>query len=134
MKEKGVEDFSKFIRQLLINEVQDELSAEEKLECELQRLREEMASLHKHHKTLLAHGTYAKDYLMKLKDGNVVSHKPFNYSKAQIANITPEEMELVVETVRLREELAKEYRQRFKELLKLKRERHQLSTSNKKEA
>jgi hypothetical protein len=134
MKEKGVADFSKFIRQLLINEVHDELPAEEKLECELQQLQEEMKSLQKHHKTLLAHGTYAKDYLMKLKDGITVTHKPFNYSKAQIPNISPEEMELVVETVQQREDLAKKYREKLRELLKLKREKHGTLTPNKKQA
>jgi hypothetical protein len=121
LKEKGVSNISKFARKLMLQEVEGELTKEEEIEYQLDVLREEMTKLHNYHKTLLAHGSYAKDYLEKLKDGNVVTHKPFSYSKSQNLTLSREELELVEETVKLREKLSNQYCEKLKELLKLKK-------------
>ena len=124
LKEKGVSNISNFARKLMLQEVEGELAKEQELEYQLNMLREEMKTLHNHHKTLLTHGSYAKDYLEKLKDGNIVTHGSFHYSKSQSPTLSQEELELVDETIRMREELSKQYQQKLKELLRLKAERH----------
>jgi hypothetical protein len=130
LKEKGVSNISNFARKLMLQEVEGELTKEEELEYQLSMLREEMTKLHNYHKTLLAHGSYAKDYLEKLKDGNIVTHKPFQYSKSQYPTLSKDELELVDETVELREELSKQYREELKELLLLKKKRYKLISIN----
>jgi hypothetical protein len=123
LREKGIANTSRFIRKLLTREIEAELTKEEKLETELDELKYEMKGLQDYHKTLLAHGSYAKDYMNKLKDGINVSHSPFTYSKEQQPSISREELEIVKETVSMREELNTKYREKLRELLKLKRER-----------
>jgi hypothetical protein len=120
LKEKGVSNVSNFARKLMLQEVESELTKEEELEYELQMLKEEMTKLHKYHKTLLTHGSYAKDYIEKLKDGNIVTHKPFYYSKPSNLTLSKEELELVDETVKLRQRLTKQYCEKLSMLLKLK--------------
>ncbi len=81
-----------------------------------------MDKLQEYHSTLLRHGSYAKQYLDRLKDGIIVTHKPFQYSKSGQLALTKEEQQLVDETVKLREELAKQYAEKLGELLSLKKE------------
>lgn len=119
-KEKGVSNISSFVRKLLLMEVETDLTREEELEAQLENLKSEMEKLQHHHTTLLKHGSYAKDYLEKLKDGNIVTHKPFRYSKPSNPTLSKEELELVDETVKLRERLSKQYREKLSMLLKLK--------------
>jgi len=128
IKEKGTSNISHFVRKLLLKEVECPSTTEEELEYELQRLKKEMEDLQDYHKTLLKHGSYAKDYLEKLKDGITVTHNPFNYSKALSPTLSQEEIGLVDETVKIREELAKQYCGKLKELLKLKREKYKLES------
>lgn len=128
LREKGITNTSNLVRKLLVKEVEGELTREERLIADLEVLKGEMKELQGLQKTLLAHGSYAKDYLNKLKDRTYVSHKPFKFSKEQSPSISQEEMELVNETVELREALAKQYSEKFRELLKLKKEKYGLAT------
>jgi hypothetical protein len=127
LREKGITNVSNLVRKLLVKEVEGELTREERLMADLNELRSEMKGLQDLHKTLLAHGSYAKDYLNKLKDGTYVSHRPFKFSKEQNPSISQEEMELVDGTVELREALAKQYREKLRELLTLKKEKYGLT-------
>lgn len=123
LKEKRISNISKFVRKLLLIEIEDcKLTREEELEAELEQLKEEMDKLQKHHSTLLKHGSYAKEYLENLKDGTIVTHKPFRYSKPGQLALSKEEQELVDETVKLREELNKQYKEKLREWLALKKE------------
>lgn len=122
LKEKGVSNFSKFIRKLILMDIGGELTKEEELETELEQLKEEMDKLQKYHSTLLRHGSYAKDYLEKLKDGSIVTHKPFHYFKPGQLALSKEEQELVDQAVKLREELNKKYKEKFREWLLIKKE------------
>jgi hypothetical protein len=132
LREKGITSISNLVRELLIKEVESELTREEKLMADLEWLTGEMKELQDLHKTLLVHGSYAKDYLNKLKDGTYVSHKPFKFSKEQSPSISQEEMELVNGTIELREALAKQYSEKLGELLKLKKEKYGLAIGKKK--
>jgi hypothetical protein len=131
LKEKGVQDISRFVRQFLVREIHSGFSEEEGLEYELQTLKDEMSNLQEHHTTLLKHGSYAKDYLNKLKDGVSVTHKPFTYSKAQTPTLSQEEIGLVNETVNLREELARQYCSKLKQLLEVKKQRYRFGRKDK---
>lgn len=122
LKKKGILNISNFIRKLLIMEIESELSKEEELEAQLENLKLEMEKLQNHHSTLLKHGSYAKDYLEKLKDGTIVTHKPFRFSKPGQLALSKEEKELVDKAVKLREELNKKYTEKFREWLALKEE------------
>ncbi|MEM3573724.1 MAG: hypothetical protein QXJ62_05820 [Nitrososphaeria archaeon] len=122
LKEKRISNISKFVRRLLLIEIEGcKLTREEELEAELEQLKEEMDRFQDYHSTLLKHGSYARDYLEKLKDGNIVTHKPFHYSKPGQLALSKEEQELVDETVKIREKLAKQYGKKLKELLTLKK-------------
>ncbi|MEM3601348.1 MAG: hypothetical protein QXN87_01590 [Candidatus Bathyarchaeia archaeon] len=123
LKKKGILNISNFVRKLLVMEIEGEQSREEELESQLENLKIEMEKLQNYHSTLLKHGSYAKEYLEKLKDGTMITHKPFSYSKPGQLALSKEEQELVDETVKIREELAKQYGKKLKELLTLKRSR-----------
>jgi len=120
LKEKEITNISNFIRKLLLMEIGGSLTREEELEAQLEYLKTEMEKLQNYHSTLLKHGSYAKDYLEKLKDRNIVTHKPFRYCKPENPVLSKEEQELVDETIRLREQLANQYGEKLKELLMLK--------------
>ncbi|MCS7115724.1 MAG: hypothetical protein N0A00_10100 [Candidatus Bathyarchaeota archaeon] len=121
LKAKGTSNISGFIRTLLARQLNVGSSEEERLEAELNELEAEMEKLQKYHSTLLKHGSYAQDYLEKLKDGNIVTHNPFKYSKPGQIPLSREEQKLVEETIKLREELSKVYAEKLRKLLELKR-------------
>lgn len=123
LKEKGILNVSNFVRRLLIMEIEGNLTKEAEIEAELEQLKTEMGKLQNYHSTLLKHGSYAKDYKEKLKDAFIVSHKPFHYSKTHSPSVRIEEIQLVEETVELREKLSKQYREKLKELLELKKKK-----------
>ncbi|MEM3773460.1 MAG: hypothetical protein QXX92_00440 [Candidatus Bathyarchaeia archaeon] len=122
LKEKGIYNISKFVRKLLLVEIEGKLTREQELEAELEQLTEEMDKLQKHHSTLLKHGSYAKIYVENLKDGTIVTHNPFRFSKPGQLALSKEEKELVDEAVKLREELNKQYKEKLREWLALKEE------------
>ncbi|MEM2741975.1 MAG: hypothetical protein QXD95_07495 [Nitrososphaeria archaeon] len=123
LKEKGISNISKFVRKLLLIEIEGcKLTREEELEAELEQLKEEMDKLQEYHSSLLKHGSYAKDYLEKLKDGTTVTHNPFRFSKPGQFTLSKEEKELVDKAVKLREELNKQYKEKLREWLALKEE------------
>lgn len=123
LKRKGVLNISQFIRKLVEREIEGELDEEERLEADLNDLKVEMERLQEYHSTLLKHGSYAQNYLEKLKDGNIVSHRPFYYSKHSQPTLSGNEQALVTETIRLREQLAKIYAEKLQRLLELKKAR-----------
>jgi len=126
LKEKGISNLSRYVKLLLIENIQGELSIEEKLDYELDSLKGEMAKLQDYNSTLLKHGSYAKDYYNKLKRGVSVTHRPFNFSKEQVPTLSQEELACVEETVNMREALNKQYREKLNQALKLKREKYGL--------
>ena len=122
LNEKGIVNISGFVRKLIIMETEGELSREEEIEAQLERLKEEMEKLQNYHSTLLKHGSYAREYVEKLKDGTIETHRPFHYSKPRQLALSKEEQELVSEAVKLREELNEQYKEKLREWLALKRE------------
>jgi len=79
---RGVPNVSEFMRRLVYDAVENlqcYFECEEvRLEVEVALLCEELNRVHDYSKALLKHGSYAKDYLQRLKGGIVVDRKPFH--------------------------------------------------------
>jgi len=121
---KGVPNVSEFMRRLVYDAVENlpcYFECEEvRLEVEVALLCEELNRVHDYSKALLKHGSYAKDYLQRLKGGIVVDRKPFHLPEPP-PEISKDELGTVESVVEYRELLASRLNQKLGRLMELKR-------------
>jgi len=90
-----------------------------RLSVEVERLIEELGSLHRWQNAVLTHGSYAEAYLKKLKGGQVNDFKP-HWQREPPPEVKADEKRLVEKVVALREVYAHELAEKVARLVELK--------------